>query len=150
MGAGGALSVRPLVVYRNNSVAKVTIAANGNVTGTSFISSSSRDLKDKIADLPSDKAAAALRELNPVEFVYKDDETADPRIGFIAEDVPDLIAEPDRKSVPVMDVVALVTRVVKDQQQTIDEQKMSIAQQQKTIDELMKRLQALESLASAK
>lgn len=156
-GSGGALATRPLVVYRNNSVAKVTIAANGNVVGTSFVNSSSRELKDKINDLPSEKASAALRQLNPVEFVYKDDETADPRIGFIAEDVPDLIAEPDRKSVPVMDVVALVTRVVKDQQKTIDEQQKAMDKQKKFIDEqqkvnelLMKRLCELESQVAAK
>src|SRR6185369_15118095 len=91
LGAGGPLVTRPLVVYRNNSVAKVTVHANGNVTATSFTNSSSRELKDTICDLTSDKAAAALRQLTPVEFVYKDDETADLRIGFIAEDVPDLI-----------------------------------------------------------
>lgn len=147
-GSGGALTTRPLVTYRNNSVAKVTIAANGNVIGTSFVNSSSRELKDRITDLPSDKAAAALRQLTPVEFVYKDDETADPRIGFIGEDVPALIAEPDRKSVPVMDVVALVTRVVKDQQQTIDEQKKFIEEQRKLNELLTKRLNELESLSA--
>lgn len=142
--AGGPLVTRPLVVYRNNSVAKVTIAANGNVIGTSFVNTSSRELKDKITDLPSEKALAALSQLNPVEFVYKDDASGDPRIGFIAEDVPELIAEPDRKSVPVMDVIALITRVVKDQQQTINDQKKSIDELRTSKDELIKRLEWLE------
>lgn len=155
---GGALGVRPLVVYRNNNVAKVTIAANGNVVATSFITASSRTLKDNIVDLDSKKAADALRQLNPVEFTYKDDPTADPRVGFIAEDVPEIVAESDRKSVPVMDIVAIVTRVVKNQQQTIDDQKKtidhqkqaineqreSLAQQQQAIEQLMKRLADVE------
>ncbi len=134
---GGAVTTRPLVVYRNNTVVKVSISANGNVTATSFTNASSRSLKDNIVDLDSRKAQDALRQLTPVEFVYKDDPTADHRVGFIAEDVPEIIAEADRKSVPIMDVVALVTRVVKDQQQTIDEQG-------KMIDALMKRLSQLE------
>lgn len=148
-GAGGALVTRPLVVYRNNSVAKVTIAANGDVFANGFNPVSSRTLKHDIKDLGSQKASDALRQLTPVEFVYNDDETAEERVGFIAEDVPEIVANKDRQSVPIMDVVALVTRVVKDQQQAIDEQKMSIAQQQKTIVELMKRLEALEGQASA-
>lgn len=165
-GPGGGLTTRPLVAYRNNGSPVVTIRANGTVQAFAFTNASSRELKDKIADLTSEKASMALRQITPVEFVYKDDATAEPRVGFIAEDVPDLIAEPDRKSVPVMDVVAMVTRVVKDQQQTIDlqrseidahrktmqeqrqhldEQKNAIDQQQRTISELISRLGALES-----
>jgi uncharacterized coiled-coil protein SlyX len=154
--AGGPLVTRPLVVYRNNSIAKVTIAANGDVNATSFNPSSSREMKEDIVDLDAASASEALRSLTPVKYVYKDDESKEPRVGFIAEDVPEIVANADRKSVPIMDVVALVTRVVKDQQQTIDEQKKSIVrqqvtndQQQKTIDLLMKRLEALESQASA-
>ncbi len=143
--AGGALVTRPLVVYRNNGVAKVTIAANGQITANGVVLTSSRTLKDNIVDLDSRKASDALRQLTPVEFVYKDDATAEKQVGFIAEDVPELVANQDRKSVPIMDVVALVTKVVKDQQQTIDDQKKSLDEQKKTIDELVKRLSALES-----
>lgn len=139
---GGAVATRPLVVYRNNNTAKVTIAANGNVTATAFINASSRDLKDRIVDLDPNKASTALRQLTPVEFVYKDDATAEPRVGFIAEDVPDLVAEPDRKSVPVMDVVALVTRVVKDQQQTIEELKQVNLRQQQDLKAATEQLAA--------
>lgn len=108
LGAGGPLVTRPLVVYRNNSVAKVTIAANGDVTATSFNPVSSRTLKHDIVDLDSKRASDALRQLTPVQFVYNDDESAEERVGFIAEDVPDIVANKDRQSVPIMDVVALV------------------------------------------
>lgn len=137
---GGSVATRPLVVYRNNNIAKVTVAANGNVTATSFINASSRTLKDNIVDLDSRKASNALRQLTPVEFTYKDDPTADPRVGFIAEDVPEIVAEADRKSVPIMDVVALVTRVVKDQQQTITDQQKLIGHQQQELEALKKSL----------
>lgn len=139
--SGGGVTTRPLVVYRNNNVAKVTIAANGNVTATSFISASSRTLKDNISALDSTKAADALQKLNPVEFTYKDDPTGDPRVGFIAEDVPELIAEPERKSVPVMDVVAVLTKVVKDQQQTISNQREEIQALRKATEARLSRLE---------
>ena len=163
---GGGLVNRPLAVFRNNNVAKMTIAADGSVTATSFNPSSSRSLKHDIAELDSRAAEAALRQLTPVEFVYNDDELGEKRVGFIAEDVPDLVATADRKSVPIMDVVATLTRVVKDQQQTIEDQKKwneglretlaaqqnSQAEQQRTataqqklIDDLVRRLNALET-----
>lgn len=148
-GAGGPLVTRPLVTYRNNNIAKVTIAANGAISATSFNPVSSRALKHDIQDLDSEKAADALRQLTPVQFVYNDDESAEQRVGFIAEDVPEIVANKDRQSVPIMDVVALVTRVVKDHDRLHEQQQKTIDQQQKTIDGLMKRLEALESQASA-
>jgi hypothetical protein len=170
---GGGVVNRPLVVFRYNTTIRASISANGDMFATSFSPISSRTKKDKIVDLASAKAATALRQLTPVEFVYKDDESEELRVGFIAEDVPELVANSDRQSVPIMDVVALVTRVVKDQQQTIEQQHDTIeqqrqeiegqktsfeaqrelvAQQQKSISEqaksletLMERLKALES-----
>lgn len=121
--AGGAVATRPLVVYRNNNVAKATIAANGDIFATSFNPISSRTLKREIVDLASSKASIALRQLTPVEFIYSDDSSEKKRVGFIAEDVPELVASADRKTVPIMDVVALLARVVKDQQLTIEQQK---------------------------
>lgn len=162
--AGGAVTTRPLVVYRNNNVPRVTITAGGTVLATSFNPVSSRTLKTKIVDLDSARASAALRQLTPVEFVYKNDEAAESRVGFIAEDVPEIVADQDRMSVPIMDVLALVTRVVKDQQITIDDQKQTINQQRvsldqqkktidgqaKSIEELAKRLSHLESRLQGK
>ena len=141
--AGGSISNRPLVVYRNNNVAKVTIAANGNITATAFTTASSRSLKQQISTLDSRKALSALQQLSPVEFVYKDDPTRDGRVGFIAEDVPDLVAEPARKSVAMMDVLAVVTSVVKDQQQTIDRQQALLAEQAATMGQQQQQLSQL-------
>lgn len=141
--AGGAIATRPLVAFRNNTVVKASVAANGDMFATSFNPTSTRTAKDNIVDLDSRKASEALQQLTPVEYVYKDDATGEKRVGFIAEDVPDLVANADRKTVPIMDVVALVAKVVKDQQQTIDDQK-------KTIEELTKRLSALEGQMNEK
>jgi acetolactate synthase small subunit len=41
-------------------------------------------------------------------------------VGFIAEDVPDLVATTDRKGLSAMDIVAVLTKAVKEQQKTIE------------------------------
>ena len=41
-------------------------------------------------------------------------------IGFIAEDVPDLVATSDRQGLSSMDIVAVLTRVIQAQQQHIE------------------------------
>lgn len=131
---GGALNTRPLVVYRNNDAARVTIAANGDMFATTFSPVSSRTMKDHIVDLDFRDADQALQQMTPVEFVYKDDFAGRQHIGFIAEDVPEIIAEPGRMSVPLMDAVAVVTAVVKGQDQAFLRRQQAIAELQETID----------------
>jgi hypothetical protein len=97
--------------------------------GGTWQNASSIETKRDICDLSSGEAASALRGLNPVKFTYKID-PKEKHVGFIAEDVPDLVASPDRKSLSPMDIVAVLTQVVKDQQ--------------KTIEDLTKRLDQLE------
>ena len=61
-----------------------------------------------------------LKKLYPVRFNYK----ASPQeesIGFIAEDVPDLVATKNRKSIGPMDVIAVLTKVIQEQQKSIEE-----------------------------
>lgn len=135
--AGGAIATRPLVSFRNNVSVVAQLNANGDLTATSFNPSSSRTIKNDIVELESGKAAETIRQLSPVEFTYKSDTSGEKRVGFIAEDVPEIVATGDRASVPIMDVLAVVTKVVKDQQQTIEDQ-------QKKIEELTRRLNAIE------
>jgi hypothetical protein len=49
-------------------------------------------------------------------------------VGFIAEDVPDLVATADRKGMSAMDVVAVLTKVVQQQQKTIAELQAQMAE----------------------
>jgi hypothetical protein len=81
---------------------------------------SSRELKTEIRDLPLADAVGALAQLNPVSFKYKRD-TSEDRLGFIAEDVPELVATAGRKGLSSMQIVAVVTKVVQEQQQLISE-----------------------------
>ena len=84
-----------------------------------------------------------MNQLDPVEFAYKAD-LEDRHVGFISEDAPDLVATKDRKGMSPMDVVAVLTKVVQEQQKLIREQKEIVQKQQKTIGELSKRLATLE------
>ncbi|MBI2060130.1 MAG: hypothetical protein HYT87_10195 [Nitrospirae bacterium] len=51
---------------------------------------------------------------------------AEQYVGFIAEDVPNLVATNDRKGLSSMDLVAVLTKVVQEQQRQIEELRMRI------------------------
>jgi len=88
--------------------------------GGVWTNSSSRDRKENIATLPADAAAFALMALEPVVFNYRN-ESGEEYVGFIAEDVPELVATGDRDALSTMDIVAVLTRVVQEQQNKIKE-----------------------------
>ncbi len=87
-------------------------------SGGIWTNSSSRELKQNIRPLELSAARQALLALAPSQFSYKATPD-DPHVGFIAEDVPDLVATPDRKTLASMDIVAVLTRVVQAQEERI-------------------------------
>jgi len=89
-------------------------------TGGVWTNASSREYKQDIKSLTGEEAAETLTALKPVQFSYKTDPN-EKHVGFIAEDVPNLVASTDRKGMSAMDVVAVLTKVVQDQQKTIAE-----------------------------
>ncbi len=91
---------------------------NGTARINGVVYGSSRSLKDNIADLKSSEAMEALKGLNPVKYTYKAD-SSEKHVGFIAEDVPDLVAKNGRTGIDPMDIVAVLTKVVQEQQRTI-------------------------------
>jgi len=95
------------------------VMGNAIVSGNLELGSS-RTIKNQIKNLGLEQALAAFDSLEPVLFRYNHspDEQA---IGFIAEDVPDLVATQSRKSLKPMDIIAVLTKVVQEQQKTIDE-----------------------------
>ncbi|MBF0627452.1 MAG: tail fiber domain-containing protein [Magnetococcales bacterium] len=117
------------------------MASGAYVTsGGIWTNASSREYKDNITVLSLEKAQSTLGQLNPVTFTYKKEPDGS-HVGFIAEDVPDLVATKDRKGLSSMDIVAVVTKVVQDQQKTIKEQDETIQKQGKEIQSLTVRLQ---------
>ncbi len=95
------------------------VDGNGHASAMSFTQTSSRELKENIAELSSEEAVETLKALNPVKFNYKADQESNLHIGFIAEDVPDLVAKTNRKGLSAMDIVAVLTKAMKEQQKTI-------------------------------
>ncbi len=93
---------------------------NGDVTirGT-LQQGSSRELKENINNMATEEAMETLEGLNPIKFNYKEDDQKETHLGFIAEDVPELVASQDRKGLSPMDIVAVLTKVVKEQQNMI-------------------------------
>ncbi|MGI9272198.1 MAG: SH3 domain-containing protein [Woeseiaceae bacterium] len=96
------------------------MASGAHVTaGGVWTNSSSRAKKENIDVLTIEEALTALVELEPVHFNYISD-TTEAHVGFIAEDVPDLVATRDREGLSTMDVVAVLTRVIQAQQEQIE------------------------------
>jgi hypothetical protein len=147
-GQIGTQSAHKLNIVTGNTN-RITIDASGNVgignatpnhlihlsggaysNGSTWEPSSSREYKENITKLTLDEAMEALEGLDPVKFNYKINKEED-YIGFIAEDVPELVATKLRKSMNTMDVVAVLTKVVQEQQKTISELNKRISELEK-------------------
>ncbi|UCH65510.1 MAG: tail fiber domain-containing protein [Ignavibacterium sp.] len=97
------------------------MGSGAHVTGGGvWTNASSRQYKENISNLTQKEAFSALEKLKPVKFQYKL-EREEQYVGFIAEDVPELLANNDRKSLSPMDIVAVLTKVVQHQQRKIAE-----------------------------
>ena len=96
------------------------IFATGSLNALGGVASS-RSLKKNILPLMHADALSVLKDLSPVKFTYKADERGDQQLGFIAEDVPELVATPERKGIGPMDIIAVLTKVVQQQQERIEE-----------------------------
>lgn len=90
---------------------------------------SSRHLKSNIRALETEEAVNAFKALRPVKYHYKSHPDED-TMGFIAEDVPELVATNGRKSIIQSEIIAVLTKVMQ--------------KQEKTIEALSKRIAALE------
>jgi hypothetical protein len=103
--------------------------------GTTWHDGSSREYKENIVELTSAEAMEAFEKLEPVKFNYKanKDEMC---LGFIAEDVPDLVAVNDRKSLNPMDMVAMLIKVVQAQHKTLSSQENAISELKEKIAKL--------------
>jgi hypothetical protein len=127
---------------QTNPAHPLHMGSGAHVTaGGVWTNASSRDYKEEIQTLSASDAMATLEGLTPVTYKYKNTEN-EHHVGFIAEDVPALVAEEDRKSLSPMDVVAVLTKVVQEQQKLVQDQ-------QKTIDELAAKVAELEKAKNA-
>ena len=145
----GAYEASPLFIHIGAPSLSFSVAANGYVglglipgyplhmvsgayctAGGVWTNASSREFKQDIKDVTKEEAMDALDHLTPVQFRYKA-APEEKHVGFIAEDAPDLVASRDRKGMSSMDVVAVLTRVVQEQQKAIAELSRKVADLQK-------------------
>lgn len=142
----GTLAEKPLILG-TNSTNRIHIAPSGNIgigtttptqpiqhssgasltAGGVWQSASSRSAKHDIRELDAADARAALAGLAAVRFRYNA-EPNEESLGFIAEDVPELVATSDHKSLSPMDIVAVLTKMVQEQERTIEELRARIEQ----------------------
>ena len=126
-----------------NPVNPLELANGAKCTvGGVWTNASSRKLKDDIEALPLKDAQEALAELKPVTYRYKA-EPDEQQVGFIAEDVPNLVATKTREELSPMDVVAVLTKVVQDQQTRLDAQAEQIKQQAQQLERTQAMLEKL-------
>ncbi len=117
-------SAMKLQMNADNSIVSPTGA--GLTAGGVWTNASSRAWKENIEVLTSAEAMDALHRLNAVKYNYKADRE-ERHVGFIAEDAPDLVSSKDRKTMSPMDVVAVLTKVVQEQQALLVELQRKIA-----------------------
>ncbi len=105
-----------------------------------FMPASSRIYKENISELNLDAAIDAFTKLTPVQYNYKN-ETDHRYVGFIAEDVPDLVADQNRQGLAPMDVAAVLTKIITHQQDILFEQQSETTLLLKEIKELKIKIQ---------
>ncbi len=166
--AAGAVAPNPALYFMTNDVDRMMIDRDGDIAvhmdnsfGNSFDpqhpihaqqsgaylsasgvwrDASSRALKDHIAPLGLDAALLALAALEPVTYVYKA-EPEDEVVGFIAEDVPDLVATPDRRTLAPTDIVGVLTKVVQEQQDELATQRRELQLLRQQVESLLSRIE---------
>jgi hypothetical protein len=107
-----------------------------------WVNGSSRTSKENIRSLSEQDALTTLADLDPVLYTGKGAADGEEYVGFIAEDVPEMVAVADRSGVSPMDVVAVLTRVVQVQQRSLDEQRAVNQALEQRLQELEARLTA--------
>ena len=111
-----------------------------NVGGV-WYNASSRALKENIKPLSTKDALTAFSKLQPVTYNYKTDKS-EKVVGFIAEDVPELVAINSHDALSSMDMVAVLTKVVQEQDKMLKIQAKKLAK----LETMQKRLAKVESL----
>jgi len=134
LGVGTPTPEEPLHVAGD---ARMKVASVGNLEQLS-----SRALKHDVRDLAPATALAAVEALQAVRYRLEA-QPEEPTLGFIAEQVPDLVASPDRKTIEPMKIVAALTGAAQAQGEALEVRQREAA-------ELEARLERLEQALAAR
>lgn len=147
-GTGGA---EMRVINGTNDFTNVSILMGNGAQLTSggvWQNASSKTFKENIEEITGTEAMQALKSIQPVKYHYKKDKSRELNLGFIAEDVPELVSTPNRKNMDPMEVVAMLTKVVQEQQDMLEKQQQIINElQQETV--AIKKEVRLQNMVSA-
>ena len=106
-----------------------------NVNGQ-WVNASSRSYKKNIHELSGDDAMQAMRGLKSVKYQFKSDNSNEQMIGFIAEDVPELLATKDRRTVDPLRIVSVLAKAVQVQDEALLSKDKKIADMESRINQL--------------
>ena len=130
-------------IGRTGPTQPLQMGSGAHVTsGGVWTNASSREYKENIKNLSLANAIDTLNELNPVTFNYKIDKS-ESYVGFVAEDVPELVSTQDRKGLSPMDITAVLTKVVKEQQMVVQNQQQLVQEQQRMLKAQQKSISLL-------
>ncbi|MDF2521251.1 MAG: hypothetical protein K0R84_1879, partial [Clostridia bacterium] len=110
---------------------------DGALQVVTLAQTSSQSYKENIEQLKDKTALDLLAKLKPVSFDFKAHNTKKHNIGFIAEEVPDVFATSDHKAVSLMDIIGVLTAVVKMQQKETTSMKKQMKALEKQIASLV-------------
>ncbi|ACL75869.1 tail fiber domain-containing protein [Ruminiclostridium cellulolyticum] len=101
-------------------------ASGGTYVEGNFYYTSTKEVKENIKKLSKGKVKSTIEQLDPVEFNFKGDRKRR-TIGFIAEDVPDILASSDKKAISPMEILTVLVGEVKEQENLIKNLKKKVA-----------------------
>ena len=122
-------------------------APNAYCDGNTWTNASSHEAKEDIRGFgPHDYRAAAewLRQTEVVWYRYRGSADPRPRVGLIAEDVPEALATPDRKGISTADAVGVLTAELKAQAAEVDAVKADNVRLTRAVEALQTTVRRLE------
>jgi hypothetical protein len=156
IGIGGVVPTQSLDVNGNarfRSVGTGTYYSALNITSTGVLTTSTSDIRLKENIKPLKDGLKKVLNLKGVNFTWKSDSTHAQRIGFIAQDVEEVLPElvftnhtDGYKGINYAEITAVLTEAIKEQQAQITTLEAENKSLKDDIDALKARLARLEEL----
>lgn len=135
VGMGTApFSTSGYAMYFRNTSPNAYLTSTGQWTNAS-----SREYKENISPLSAKDAESIFDDLQPVTFKYKT-QPGHLTAGFIAEDVPDIVALNDRKSLNPIGILSVLTKIVQEQDKQISDQNQRILELENRVKNAREKL----------
>ena len=132
----GSMDYRAAELYLGNGAKNI---------GGIWYNASSRALKENIKPLSTEEALAAFSKLQPVTYNYKTDKS-EKVVGFIAEDVPELVSLNSRDGLSAMDMVAVLTKVMQEQEKKMTTQEEVLTETKAELKKAQEKILKLEAM----